>query len=229
MTIYEMALRIVLAMAMGGIVGWERENNNRPAGLRTHTLVATGAAVVMLMGEMSLEKYAQITTMDPTRLGAQVISGIGFLGAGTIMREGLTVKGLTTAASLWAVACLGLAAGGGFYAPAMLGLVATIITLTAFECLEKKYRKVRCKEILIELECTDISTTLLSMKRLAGLYDIVLVDVDIAEEIGENKVIYHLRTKFGFHRVRRRFDKNGFSKELSKLNGVSELHLQELF
>ena len=227
MTILEMCARIVLAMTMGGIIGWERENSNRPAGLRTHMLVAIGAAVVMLMGEMSLDKYADITTMDPTRLGAQVISGIGFLGAGTIMREGLTVKGLTTAASLWAVACLGLAAGGGFYEAAVLGMIAIIMTLTIFEYLEKRFRKVKFKGLLIQLVCTDISSTLINIKKVAPCYDVILNDVDIAEEIGEDKVIYHLTSKFGFNKSRKKIDKDGFIAEISRLQGVSGMKAQE--
>lgn len=227
MTTVEMITRIVLAMAMGGIIGWERENSNRPAGLRTHMLVATGAAVVMLMGELSLARYSNITNMDPTRLGAQVISGIGFLGAGTIMREGLTVKGLTTAASLWAVACLGLAAGGGFYKPAILGMISIILTLTIFEYLEKRFRKLKYKGIAIELVCTDLSSTLISIKKVAPCFDFILNDVDIAEEIGEDKVVYHLTSKFSFLKSRKKVDKDGFASEIAKLKGVSEIKMQE--
>ena len=228
MSILEICARIALAMTIGGIIGWERENSNRPAGLRTHMLVAIGAAVVMMMGEISLEKYSNITTMDPTRLGAQVISGIGFLGAGTIMREGLTVKGLTTAASLWAVACLGLAAGGGFYEPAILGTIAIIITLTIFDYLEKKFRKVKRKGLSIDMVCTDISATLIEIKRIAPCYDVILNDVDIAEEIGEDKVIYHLTSKFGFNKSSKRIDTDGFTAEISKMNGVSVTQVVDL-
>lgn len=228
MTILELCLRILLAMAIGGIIGWERETSNRPAGLRTHMLVAIGAAVVMLMGEMSLDKYAGITTMDPTRLGAQVISGIGFLGAGTIMREGLTVRGLTTAASLWAVACLGLAAGGGFYEAAITGTIAIILTLTIFEYLEKKFRKVKYKGLLVELDCTDLSATLISLKKIAPNYDISLGDVDISEEIGEDRVIYHLVSKLSFNKSSKKIDKNGFTSEISGLIGVSKVKVMDI-
>ncbi|MDF2656078.1 MAG: MgtC/SapB transporter [Bacillota bacterium] len=228
MTLLEMIIRIVLAMIIGGVIGWERENNNRPAGLRTHMLVAIGAAVVMLMGEMSLEKYSEITTMDPTRLGAQVISGIGFLGAGTIMREGLTVRGLTTAASLWAVACLGLAAGGGFYESAVLGTIAIIITLTIFNYLEKKFRKVKRKGLAIEMVCSDISGTLINTKKIASGYDVILNDVDIAEEIGEDKVVYHVTSKFGFNKSSKKIDKDGFTSELKKLEGVCVTKVSDL-
>jgi Uncharacterized membrane protein len=215
-------------MVIGGVIGWERENNNRPAGLRTHMLVAIGAAVIMLMGEMSLEKYAGITTMDPTRLGAQVISGIGFLGAGTIMREGLTVRGLTTAASLWAVACLGLAAGGGFYEAAAAGSVAIILTLTIFEYLEKRFRKVKLKGLMIEMECTELSSTLINIKKIAPCYDISLSDVDIKERIGEDRVLYYLTSTFNFNKPSKKIDKEGFESEIAKLFGVAVINIKEI-
>lgn len=228
MPVFEICLRIVLAMAIGGVIGWEREKSNRPAGLRTHMLVAIGAAVVMLMGEMSLVKYAHVTTMDPTRLGAQVISGIGFLGAGTIMREGLTVKGLTTAASLWAVACLGLAVGGGFYEAAVAGTIAIIMTLTIFDYLEKRFMKIKCKGIIIELDTVDLSSTLLWIKKIAPHYDMSFEDVDITEEIEEEKVTYHLISRLRFNKGSKRTDKDGFAGEISKIIGVFNLKWKEI-
>ncbi len=228
MTILEMCLRIVLAMVIGGAVGWEREKSNRPAGLRTHMLVAIGAAVVMMMGEMSLEKYAGITTMDPTRLGAQVISGIGFLGAGTIMREGLTVRGLTTAASLWAVACLGLAAGGGFYEAAVIGLIAIILTLTIFEYLEKRFMTIKSKGLYLDIECTDLSHVLINLKQAASRYDITLKDTDIQEEgIDENKVRYRMIAKFSFNKPRRKINYDGLLAEISAWSGILNVKAEE--
>jgi len=228
MTIIEICLRILLAMAIGGVIGWERENSNRPAGLRTHMLVAIGAAVVMLMGELALDKYVGITTMDPTRLGAQVITGVGFLGAGTIMREGPTVRGLTTAASLWAVACLGLAAGGGFYEAAAAGTVAIILTLTIFEYLEKRFRKVKYKGLRVEMECTDLSSTLVRIKKIAPCYDVILNDLDIAEQIEEDKVVYHVTSRFGFNKSSKKIDKDGFTSEIAQLEGVCITKVRDL-
>jgi putative Mg2+ transporter-C (MgtC) family protein len=228
MTIPEMILRIALAMAIGGAVGWEREKSNRPAGLRTHMLVAVGAAVVMMMGEMSLDKYHSLTSMDPTRLGAQVISGIGFLGAGTILRDGISVRGLTTAASLWAVACLGLAAGGGFYGPAVAGFIAIYLTLTIFERLEMKMAKVKFKGLQLEMECTEISETLIKVKQIAPRYDTALKDVDIVQkEIQEDKVVYQMTLKFGFNKSRKKINCDGFIAEISALDGVSGVKTEE--
>ena len=107
------ALRLLLALCIGGGIGWERARAHHPAGVRTHMLVTIGAAVVMLLGSQTVGEFVGTANSDPARLGAQVISGIGFLGAGTIMKEGRSVRGLTTAATLWVSACLGLAVGAG--------------------------------------------------------------------------------------------------------------------
>ncbi len=125
----EALLRLTLAGVFGGIIGFEREHSHRPAGFRTHILVAVGSTLVMLTSGYIFTEYQGLTNMDPARLGAQVISGIGFLGAGTILREGFSVKGLTTAASLWAVSCIGLAVGIGYYEGALVATIFIYITL----------------------------------------------------------------------------------------------------
>lgn len=119
-------IRLVLAAALGGIIGFEREQHDRPAGLRTHILVCMGSALLMLTSVEVFWAYRDLGDPDPGRIAAQVVSGIGFLGAGTILREGVTVRGLTTAASLWVVAALGLAVGSGLYLGA---LVVTFLSL----------------------------------------------------------------------------------------------------
>ena len=111
--VIDAVIKMVLAVLFSGIIGFEREHSHRPAGFRTHILVAVGSTLVMMTSKFVFLEYQGVVTVDPTRLGAQVISGIGFLGAGTILREGFSVKGLTTAASLWAVSCIGLAVGAG--------------------------------------------------------------------------------------------------------------------
>ncbi|MBN2558427.1 MAG: MgtC/SapB family protein [Clostridia bacterium] len=128
-------LRILMALVCGGIIGYEREYKNRPAGLRTHMLVCIGSALVMITSQYLYEKYAP-GTMDPARLGAQVISGIGFLGAGTIIRERFSVKGLTTAATLWVVACIGIAIGSGYFILAGIATLVSFISLILFRKLE---------------------------------------------------------------------------------------------
>ncbi len=125
--------KMALAVVFSGVIGYEREHSHRPAGFRTHILVAVGSALVMMTSGYVFNEYVGLGTFDPTRLGAQVISGIGFLGAGTILREGFSVKGLTTAASLWAVSCIGLAVGAGYYVGALISTVVIYLTLNTFK------------------------------------------------------------------------------------------------
>jgi len=142
----DIILRLVSAVILGGIIGYERENTQRPAGFRTHILVCIGASLVMVTSEFIFDSYQGATNLDPTRLGAQVISGIGFLGAGTIIRNGFGVQGLTAAASLWAVACVGIATGVGFYEGAIFASVLIFTTLKALKVIElrvsSKYRTI---------------------------------------------------------------------------------------
>ena len=121
---WEIVLKLVLSVLLGGAIGFEREVGNRPAGLRTHILVSIGAALIML-----ISKYGFGEGSDPARLAAQVVSGIGFLGAGTILRTGNTVQGLTTAASLWVCGGIGLAVGNGFYFGAIITTILVLISL----------------------------------------------------------------------------------------------------
>lgn len=142
-------LRFILACVTGGLIGVERESKRRPAGFRTHILVCLGAALVMCTNQYLTGLY----DTDPTRLGAQVISGIGFLGAGTILVTRQQVKGLTTAASLWASACMGLAIGCGFYEAAIIGFVLIIITNTQLYGIGKKIQERSTRmDFLVEFE-----------------------------------------------------------------------------
>lgn len=124
-------VKLGLAALLSGIIGYEREHSHRPAGFRTHILVAVGSALVMLTSVYISERYN--SGEDITRMSAQVISGIGFLGAGTILREGFSVKGLTTAASLWAVSCIGIAVGAGFISGALVATLVIYLTLNSLK------------------------------------------------------------------------------------------------
>ncbi len=132
----ELFLRLILSCVLGGIIGYERQSRRKSAGLRTNMLVCLGSCLIMVLSEALYQNVEGKTTADPARLAAQVVSGIGFLGAGAIMKEGLTVTGLTTAACLWVVAGVGLAVGAGHYSAALFttGLVfATLGTLSRID------------------------------------------------------------------------------------------------
>jgi len=143
MGIYEIVFKLALASILGALIGLERESLNRPAGLRTYTLVCVGSALAMIVSIDIYLQYYHTVNADPGRIAAQVVSGIGFLGAGTIIREGATVRGLTTAAGLWAVACIGLAVGSGLYIPAVATTVLILFVLIYFVKFEEKITGMR--------------------------------------------------------------------------------------
>lgn len=126
--------KLILSVLCGGIIGWERERYHKPAGFRTHTLVCMGSALFMMVSIYISSKYSQ---SDPARIAAQVVTGIGFIGAGTIWMSRGSVKGLTTAATLWSTAGVGLAIGCGFYSGAIIASVFILIVLLAFPYMEK--------------------------------------------------------------------------------------------
>jgi len=132
--------RVSLAAVLAGIIGYEREHVQRNAGMRTHILVAIGAALVMCSGEFLMFRYPN-SNIDPARIGAQVVSGIGFLCAGTIIKEGISVRGLTTASSLWCVSCVGLAAGTGNYVVAVATTGLILLVLRVLRTMAHSRRK----------------------------------------------------------------------------------------
>lgn len=128
----EMAVRLVLAGVFGAAIGWERDLAEKPAGLRTLSLVSMGAALFTLISQFGFEALAG--TKDPARVAAQIVTGIGFLGAGTILISGARVRGLTTAASIWVTASIGMAVGVGMY---IIGAVATVLALLILRVLPR--------------------------------------------------------------------------------------------
>jgi putative Mg2+ transporter-C (MgtC) family protein len=129
----ESLLRLALAAVLGGLIGVERELREREAGLRTHLLVALGSALFTIVGAYGFHDFISsggaVVQTDPTRIAAQIVTGIGFLGAGAIIRQGLSVRGLTTAATLWVVAAVGMAAGAGYYSAAVITTGVVLVAL----------------------------------------------------------------------------------------------------
>ncbi len=137
-----MMVRIMGALAIGAVIGLERSFHGRPAGFRTHALVCVASALLMLVTVYQNEWMTQVAIdairTDPTRMAQGIMTGIGFLGAGVIFKEGLIVRGLTTAASIWMTASIGILVGVGFWMPAIFGTIATLIVLSAFRIVENK-------------------------------------------------------------------------------------------
>jgi len=134
-----MILRLFLATLLGGLIGLEREIHGKVAGLRTHALVSLGSALMMVVSIDIYAAYRGVAPVDPSRIAAQVVSGIGFLGAGAIIRFPKGITGLTTAASLWVVAGIGLACGAGFFKPALVTTVLVFVVLVLFAQLGRAF------------------------------------------------------------------------------------------
>jgi putative Mg2+ transporter-C (MgtC) family protein len=153
----EVLLRVVLAGALGGAIGAERELREREAGLRTHMLVAVGAALFTIVSAYAWSDFSfsqrNGISFDPTRIAAQIVTGIGFLGAGAIIRQGLSVRGLTTAASLWVVAAIGMASGAGYYSAAVITTVVVLISLWPLRIVaHRMFERIRPGELRLEVE-----------------------------------------------------------------------------
>lgn len=161
-------IRIFLAVLCGGIIGMERGVKGRAAGFRTHILVCVGAALTMMTGQYIVLNIS--ATSDPARLGAQVISGIGFLGVGTIITTKThRVRGLTTAAGLWTSACLGTAIGIGFYEAAAVGTAVVIVAMIAFQRIDRYfYGRRSVRDYMIEMESAGYVREVMDKIRDAG-------------------------------------------------------------
>ena len=176
----EMVLRLILSAIIGGAIGIEREASNRPAGFRTHILVSVGSTLIMLVSAYGMGESA-----DPARLAAQVVSGIGFLGAGTILRTGSHIKGLTTAASLWVCAGIGLAIGAGFYLGGVVTAAIVLLSLVALGNFEVNV--LRGANKLVRVTATDRAGLIGDIGTVLGEYNISIrnVTIDDMKDDGE--------------------------------------------
>lgn len=217
-TYFSFIARLMLAGILGGIIGFEREQTNRPAGFRTHILVCIGSALVMLTSEFIFNEYLPSTEIDPTRLGAQVISGIGFLGAGTIIREGFSVRGLTTAASLWAVSCVGIAIGIGFYEGAILATILIYLTLIVLKKLEERLTAKNLQRN-IYIESRHIPDLLGTISKIMDTNNIVIKNIEFVGADNADRYV----TKFSI-KVPRGFNNRDIMAELSRLDGVFKVY-----
>jgi putative Mg2+ transporter-C (MgtC) family protein len=194
MSILNMAVKLVLAVILGGVIGYEREHTQRPAGFRTHIVVCVAAALVMEISDFIFQHYHSFSNMDPARLGAQVISGIGFLGAGTIIRDGFSVKGLTTAASLWAVSCIGLAVGIGLYSGAILATAIIYITLLTLKRFEPAITPIEDSLIFIQTE--NRSGWMNDVNDLLARHNVAIKTVEVENDNNNENIVVRLAVYF---------------------------------
>ena len=153
----DLAVRLVIAAALGAAIGVEREIHGHPAGIRTHMLVALGAALFTVLSIHGFTTDGKATgAIDPTRIAAQIVSGIGFLGAGAILKDGVVIRGLTTAASLWAISAVGMAAGAGEQILAVVGAAIILTSLWPINALAERLHGSSAPEVQIRLALTRI-------------------------------------------------------------------------
>ncbi|GMK42134.1 hypothetical protein PCCS19_51930 [Paenibacillus sp. CCS19] len=190
-----MLLRMGLALLLGGLIGFEREQSNHAAGLRTNTLVCLGSCLLMMLSMYGFGDFADEPNvrLDPARLAAQVITGIGFLGAGTILFTGKSITGLTTAASLWVVSAIGLAVGAGFYLAAVTATVTVYFILWAMNKVEKRFLRGK-RERLIRIYADDRATLLQAMNAIMVEQDIVVRKMTVSDQtdVHEGRVMVQM-------------------------------------
>lgn len=216
----ELLLRLALACLLGGLIGIEREKNRHPAGFRTHILVCIGSSLIMLCNIYIFEEYKNYSNIDPARLGAQVISGIGFLGAGTILKEGVTVKGLTTAASLWSVAGIGLAVGLGFYTGALFATLLVLVTLVVFSRFEEHIYGSR-KSTLLKIKAIDRPGQIGRIGTELGKLNLKICDISM-EVSDEYSVLLKVKVNKAGETL-----KPDVLESLSKIEGVENIEVYE--
>ncbi|MEW6107394.1 MAG: MgtC/SapB family protein, partial [Bacillota bacterium] len=216
----EMVLRLVLAVVFGGLIGLERESHKRPAGFRTHILVCVGSALVMMISQYAFVGFTRVIQYDPGRIAAQVVSGIGFLGAGTILREGATIKGLTTAASLWVVAGIGLAVGTGFYLAGAMTTGIVVVVLIALDRFERRFIYTKRDTLFVQMQ--DRPGQLGAIATVLGKYGVSIKDVEMETLEAGHEASLHLALEVPFS-VR----KDRLLDEIAAVEGVYRVGYEE--
>lgn len=226
----EIAFRLFLATILGGLVGLEREQSNRPAGFRTHILVCVGSALIMLISMYGFEEYIRekreygFVVQDPARLAAQVVSGIGFLGAGTILVHGFAIRGLTTAASLWVVAGIGLALGAGFYFGAVLATFLVLLSLIFLNRLDAAMLKSKNKMYRLVLAVKDQPGKLGEVAALLEEHHVTIRDISLLKGESAEKDVIRLVFRL---RMAKSVSMAEILEKLGKVEGIREVKVDQ--
>lgn len=214
MGVIEITLKLLLAVALGGLIGIERETSHKPAGFRTNVLICVGSTMLMILSSLILEEKGG-SGDSLVRIAAGVITGIGFIGAGTIILSRGSVVGLTTAATLWAVSGLGLVIGAGYFWIAIIFAAVVILTLVIFRYLEGQFRRKSPRRYQVKAKHS--SEILDSVKKLALHEGLKLCDISFKKE-GNLAVL-----SFSFNASEEKEQK--FNQSLLKLDGILELNI----
>lgn len=187
---WDFALRLFVAGAMGILIGLEREYRAKEAGYRTHFLVALGSALMMIVSQYGFMDVLKtdLIRVDPSRIAAQVVSGIGFIGAGTIILQKQIVRGLTTAAGIWATSGIGLAVGAGMYA---IGIAATLLVLLGLETLSYLFKSIGLRDMMIDFS-TDDKEAIKRVSQVFNTRNYIVVSYEMKEIPLNGKICYHV-------------------------------------
>ena len=186
----DFALRLFVAGAMGVLIGLEREYRAKEAGYRTHFLVALGSALMMIVSQYGFAEVLKtdLIRVDPSRIAAQVVSGIGFIGAGTIILQKQIVRGLTTVAGIWATSGIGLAVGAGMYA---IGIAATLLVLLGLETLSYFFKSIGLRNMMIDFS-TDDKEAIKRVSQVFNTRNYIVVSYEMKEVPLNGKICYHV-------------------------------------
>ena len=213
--------RLFLAAFLGGLIGLQRESENKAAGLKTHTLVALGSCLIMLTSIEIFETVGRGFIGDPARIAAQVVSGIGFLGAGTILRSGFGVKGLTTAASLWLVAAIGLAVGIGSYFASVVATAIIFVILLALPRFGEKVKFSHSHIKTIEIVIADEPGQLGKISSVLGEMNIDIRKVEMVES-NDHVIKFIFSVLFPHHTKEEEIE-----ERLCAINGIKQINFSK--
>ena len=219
-TTLDILFKLFLALLLSSIIGIERELIHKPAGIKTHSLICISATLTMAIGLYMKDIFP---TMDPSRLPAQILAGIGFVGAGTIIRDGFAVRGITTAASLLAITCIGLAVGAGFYEGAILATVFIFLILSLTSPLQNLIHKKK-KHVLFNIETTSPEGIIGKAEEIFNKYDVEIISIQKLENTQLKSYTYKI-----FSKCNNTNFKENILNELCKINGVREVYTSKKF
>ena len=211
---FEVIIRLLLGFLLAGIIGAEREAENKPAGFKTHSLIGISAVLIMLCGKY----FSEITNSEAARIPAQLLSGIGFIGAGTILRDGLTVKGLTTASSLLAVTCIGLSVGAGFYIGAIVATIIVYFILCHSYTFSNSLDHFVNTTLYLKVE--DFTNTIVTIQHILDEHDIHIKKIK-----NNQNDIKHKNDVLLIIRHHKDININNVYAEIASLDKVTELEL----
>ncbi len=215
-------LRLSLSFVIGVLVGIERETRRQPAGLRTHILIAIGSTILMMLSIFVPQTFPNFQNGDPSRIAAQVVSGIGFLGAGAIIKYGTNIRGLTTAASIWVIAALGLTVGAGMYLGAIIGTAILLTALVLLNHTEKRHFTKHFYKIL-DVYTLDNNVSIQDLLPILQAHNVKVHNTDIEHFYTENKTNFSLTIQF-----KSTIDMNSMITKLSNIKSVQKISLRQI-